>query len=242
MSRRPITSHPCLHHRRTYAQASTSLDNISTTSYKSGPAASCYGTCGTRNHGLTRSATGMLRVTACLTWNPTLNLPPSPALLPTHGTTMIVLPDYYLDKKDAYDGQGLLLNFTRNQVAYLTQAVRNLQAAKFEKRQLRYRVICPTKQFFAISPVITMALDGKPVIKKLRKHCTTMLFDPSSRWYVRTPQDQHRWREHNTYQGTVNLYAFLITETSTWIDLPGIHTHTASPLRPLCSQSTRNPP
>ena len=52
-----------------------------------------------------------------------------------------------------------------------------------------------------------------------------MLFDPSSRWYVRTPQDQHRWRERNTYQGTVNLYAFLITESFIWVDLPSIHTH-----------------
>ena len=150
---------------------------------------------------------------------------PSPAPLPTHGTTRIVLPDYYLDKKDAYDDQGLPLNFTGNQDAYLTQAVRNRKAAKSEKRQLRYWIICPTKQSFAISPIITMALDGKPVIKKLRKHCTTMLFDPSSRWYVRAPQDQHRWRERNTYQGTVNLYAFLITESSIWVDLPSIHTH-----------------
>ena len=126
-------------------------------------------------------------------------VPPSPALLPSHGTTMIVLPEYYLDKKDAYEDQGLPLNFTGNQDAYLTQAVRNLQVAKSEKRQLKYWVVCPTKQSFAISPIITMALDGKPVIKKLRKHCTTLLFDPSSRWYVRTPQDRHRWRERSTY-------------------------------------------
>ena len=79
-------------------------------------------------------------------------VPPSPALLPSHGTTMVILLDYYLDKKDAYDDQGLPLHFTGNQDAYLTQALRNLQIAKSEKRQLKYWVICPTKQSFAISP------------------------------------------------------------------------------------------
>ena len=107
------------------------------------------------------------------------SVPPSPALLPSHGTTMVIHLDY-LDKKEAYDDQGLPPHFTRNQDAHLTQAVRNLQIAKSEKRQLKYWVICPTKQSFAISPIITMALDGKPVKKNLRKHCTTLLFDPSS--------------------------------------------------------------
>ena len=45
--------------------------------------------------------------------------------------------------------------------------------------------------------IITMALDGKLVIKKLQ--CTTLLFYPSLRWYVRTPQDQHRWCERHMY-------------------------------------------
>ena len=70
-------------------------------------------------------------------------VPPSPA--------MIILPDYYLVKKNTYDDQGLPLHFTGNQDAYLTQAVRNLQIAKSKKRQLRYWVICLTKQSFAIS-------------------------------------------------------------------------------------------
>ena len=143
---------------------------------------------------------------------PTRFLPPFASavdVLPAGSTAVLTLPAWTAREAEAFDHVGHKIPWSGNQHSLVTDLVRALDGAKGQR--FVWVVLETRQKAVAEDPIMTMQLDGRGIIRMLRKKAIMLIYDKSGRMYRFTDHGPERTDPWTTYH-----FAFLLDSASTW--------------------------